>query len=93
METSLYQIPEPLEELAKAGKDGFLLGSAVFAEAGHWRKDCGYISAGLSDSAIPERSLDELVGRLALEILFLNNAVEFHLTLPAHIFLPLNIHL
>ena len=33
------QIPEPLEELAKAGKYCFLLGRTVLAEAEHRRKN------------------------------------------------------
>ena len=93
METILNQIPEPLEEFAKAGKDGFLLGCAVLAEAGHRRKNLRHHGTGLTDSSVPERRLDEFVCRLALEMLLLYDAVEFHLTLPAHIFLPLHIHL
>ena len=64
---SLYrQIAESLEEFAKAGKDDFLLGCTVLAETGHRREDCCYISTCLADGSIPERSLDELAGRLAL---------------------------
>ena len=92
METILNQIPEPLEEFAKAGKDDFLLGRTILAEAGHRRKNLRHHGTGLTDSSVPERRLDKFAGRLALEMLLLYDAFELQLALPAHIFLPLNIH-
>ena len=89
----LYQISESVEEFAKAGKDGFLLGRTVLAEAGHRRKNLRHIGTGLTDGPVPERSLDELAGRFTLEMLLLYDTFELQLALPTHIFLPLNFQL
>ena len=50
--------------------------AAGLREAGDGREDLGDRGAGRLDGAIAERSLDESVGRLAVEALVGDDAVE-----------------